>query len=123
MVIVGSEDGNRIWGNELRMSLKLVEWSPDGKYIVFINEDAEAVLYSCDGTKIRKLTMPAQDPNNIGDVNVAGFDWYDYPNPHPTPHSNPNPYPNPNLYPNPNPNSNPNSNPNPNPNPYSDLYS
>eukprot|EP00959_Pyramimonas_sp_CCMP1952_P304983 6382961-Pyramimonas_sp.AAC.2 len=30
-VIVGSVDGNRLWGKELALSLALVEWSPDGR--------------------------------------------------------------------------------------------
>lgn len=34
-VIVGSVDGNRLWGKELGISLSLVEWSPDGRMILF----------------------------------------------------------------------------------------
>lgn len=30
-VIVGSVDGNRLWGKELDMGLQNVEWSPDGR--------------------------------------------------------------------------------------------
>jgi hypothetical protein len=29
-VIVGSVDGNRLWGKELKVTLAFVEWSPDG---------------------------------------------------------------------------------------------
>ena len=43
------------------MSLRLVEWSPDGKFIIFITEDAEAFLYSSDGSRIRRLILPAQE--------------------------------------------------------------
>ncbi len=77
MVIVGSVDGNRIWGNELRLSLRLVEWSPDGKFIVFITNDAEAILYSSSGTRIRVIALPAQERSSMGrDVSIAGFHWY-----------------------------------------------
>lgn len=34
-VIVGSVDGNRLWGKELGLNLALVEWSPDGRLILF----------------------------------------------------------------------------------------
>ena len=34
-VIVGSVDGNRLWGKELGLTLCLVEWSPDGRLILF----------------------------------------------------------------------------------------
>lgn len=33
-VIVGSVDGNRLWGKELDMGLQNVEWSPDGRRLV-----------------------------------------------------------------------------------------
>ena len=31
-VIVGSVDGNRVWGKELGLKLKLVSWSPDSAF-------------------------------------------------------------------------------------------
>lgn len=36
-VIVGSVDGNRLWGKELDMGLQNVEWSPDGRRLVHIS--------------------------------------------------------------------------------------
>lgn len=33
-MIVGSVDGNRLWGKELGMGLQNVEWSPDGRRLV-----------------------------------------------------------------------------------------
>lgn len=41
-VIVGSVDGNRLWGKELGMTLALVEWSPDGKLILFCTTQVRA---------------------------------------------------------------------------------
>lgn len=39
-VIVGSVEGNRIWGKELPLSLSHVEWSPDGRVILFCTQEA-----------------------------------------------------------------------------------
>lgn len=38
-VIVGSVDGNRLWGKELDFQLSFVEWSPDSNYILFVSPD------------------------------------------------------------------------------------
>jgi WD repeat-containing protein 35 len=88
MVIVGSVDGNRIWGNELRLTLSRVEWSPDGKFIVFITQDAQAILYSCDGSRIRTISMPAQDAGSLSTISVVGFHWYDNTGPPTRSHGN-----------------------------------
>ena len=34
-VIVGSVDGNRLWGKEMETGLTNVEWSPDASYISY----------------------------------------------------------------------------------------
>ena len=45
-VIVGSVDGNRIWGKELKGStLTGVEWSPDGKMLLFSLRSGEIHMY------------------------------------------------------------------------------
>ena len=65
-VIVGSVDGNRIWGKELKsLQLSNVEWSPDGKNIIFGITSGEVQIFdnlgnfcvSCIlyGTKIMKI--------------------------------------------------------------------
>ena len=49
-VIVGSVDGNRIWGKELKgLILTGVQWSPDGKYLVFSLRNGEVHLYDNQG--------------------------------------------------------------------------
>jgi len=40
-VIVGSVDGNRLWGRELNLPLNFVEWSPDCRMILFGSTDSE----------------------------------------------------------------------------------
>lgn len=50
-VIVGSVDGNRIWGKEFRnTTLAFVQWSPDSKYILFGTSQGELNLYDANGS-------------------------------------------------------------------------
>ena len=65
-VIVGSVDGNRLWGKELNMQLKYVEWSPDSRFILFVTMDAEVWIYDADGGKVRSFTLVGQDHSSLG---------------------------------------------------------
>lgn len=58
-VIVGSVDGNRLWGKELNLALKRVEWSPDSRFIIFITAEAEAFIYDSEGTRIKTMALAA----------------------------------------------------------------
>jgi WD repeat-containing protein 35 len=50
-VIVGSVDGNRIWGKELKgNALTGVEWSPDGKMLLFSLRNGEIHIYDNQGS-------------------------------------------------------------------------
>ena len=75
-VIVGSVDGNRLWGKELSLPLRFVEWSPDNKLILFVTLDAEIWVYDSDGVKLRSMTIAAQDPSTAGEVPIVGIHWY-----------------------------------------------
>ncbi len=44
-VIVGSVDGNRLWGKELDFQLSFVEWSPDSNYIIFVSPDCKVLVF------------------------------------------------------------------------------
>ena len=47
---MGSVDGNRIWGKELKdVVLSFVEWSADGKVILFALATGEVRIYDCLG--------------------------------------------------------------------------
>jgi len=76
-VIVGSVDGNRLWGKELNMPLRFVEWSPDSRWILFVTLDAEVWLFDADGGKIRSITLVGQDPSSLGgEVGITGIHWF-----------------------------------------------
>jgi WD repeat-containing protein 35 len=48
-VIVGSVDGNRIWGKELKLKLSFVQWSPSGRLLLFGSDQGELHLYDHSG--------------------------------------------------------------------------
>eukprot|EP00741_Cyanophora_paradoxa_P024440 tig00022075_g23597.t1 len=76
-VIVGSVDGNRLWGKELKVNLFLVEWSPDGRNILFVTMDGEVHVYDNMGNFISRITLFPDDTNQKGGAKIVGIDWYD----------------------------------------------
>ncbi|PVD32416.1 hypothetical protein C0Q70_07850 [Pomacea canaliculata] len=75
-VIVGSLDGNRIWGKELRqVQLACVEWSPDGKKILFGIANGEVQVFDNVGNFISKLQVYCLT-NITGAIHIAGLEWY-----------------------------------------------
>ncbi len=49
-VILGSVDGNRIWGKEVKnTNLAHVAWSPDGNYILFGTFKGQLQLFDSNG--------------------------------------------------------------------------
>jgi WD repeat-containing protein 35 len=76
-VIVGSVDGNRLWGKDLPYQLRFVEWSPDGKLLVFVTMDAEVHIYDADGNKLRSMKLMGQDNSGLGgDAMITAIHWF-----------------------------------------------
>eukprot|EP01038_Epipyxis_sp_PR26KG_P012743 gene12743-17084_t len=76
-VIVGSVDGNRLWGKELNMPLRFVEWSPDSRLILFVTFEAEVWIYDADGGKVRALNIVGQDHSSLGgEVAITSIHWF-----------------------------------------------
>lgn len=49
-VILGSVDGNRIWGKELKgLGLSKIQWSPDDSFLLFGLKDGSLQMYTKDG--------------------------------------------------------------------------
>ncbi|KAG7267734.1 hypothetical protein CRUP_026082, partial [Coryphaenoides rupestris] len=75
-VIVGSVDGNRIWGKELKgIQLAHVAWSPDSKILLYGMANGEVHIYDNQGNFIVKMTVGCL--NNVnGAISIAGIHWY-----------------------------------------------
>ena len=74
-VIVGGVDGSRLWGKELTISLSLVEWSPDGRNILFCTPRGECFVYDSAGNAVSKLPI-AVAAGAKGSTNIVGIDWH-----------------------------------------------
>uniref|UniRef100_A0A7N6BEQ9 WD repeat-containing protein 35 n=1 Tax=Anabas testudineus TaxID=64144 RepID=A0A7N6BEQ9_ANATE len=75
-VIVGSVDGNRIWGKELKGNqLAHVAWSPDSKILLFGMANGEVQIYDNQGNFIMKMAISCL-ANATGAVSIAGIHWY-----------------------------------------------
>ncbi|KAM9319056.1 WD repeat-containing protein 35 isoform 2-T2 [Pholidichthys leucotaenia] len=75
-VIVGSVDGNRIWGKELKGSqLAHVVWSPDSKILLFGMASGEVHIYDNQGNFIMKMSISCLTSAS-GAVSIAGIHWY-----------------------------------------------
>lgn len=76
-VIVGSVDGNRLWGKDLPFPLRFVEWSPDGNLLLFVTLEAEVYIYDADGNKIRNFPLIGQDNTGLGgDTMITSIHWH-----------------------------------------------
>ncbi|XP_034939935.1 WD repeat-containing protein 35 [Chelonus insularis] len=73
-VIVGAVDGNRIWGKELKnISLSGVQWSPDGKLLLFGLKNGAVHLYDNQGVFLMNLNINL--PTGVPQTIVA-MHWY-----------------------------------------------
>ncbi|KAI9557994.1 hypothetical protein GHT06_014747 [Daphnia sinensis] len=71
-VIVGSVDGNRLWGRDLKnVQLSHVDWSPDSKMILFGLMNGEVHIYDSGGTFIMKLNVEAP-------CSLIALKWFKY---------------------------------------------
>uniref|UniRef100_A0A7S1KLL8 Anaphase-promoting complex subunit 4 WD40 domain-containing protein n=1 Tax=Percolomonas cosmopolitus TaxID=63605 RepID=A0A7S1KLL8_9EUKA len=84
MVIVGSVEGTRLWGKVLDSRLSHMEWSPDGKFILFGTLDGDILVHDSKTSlflhklKIYCLTGEGDSSaNSQDDRQLCGIKWYD----------------------------------------------
>ena len=74
-VIVGSVDGNRLWGKELNLQLAKVQWSPDARIILFCTVQGECHIYDSNGNAVSKVPTSSLQRGGHSAV-IGGIDWY-----------------------------------------------
>lgn len=75
-VIVGTVDGQRLWGKEVKTQLAFVEWSPDGKNILFCTLNGEVHVYDNDGIYSHRVPIYCLDSGTEGTIAIAGIHWH-----------------------------------------------
>jgi WD repeat-containing protein 35 len=71
-VILGSVDGNRIWGKEVKNNLAHIQWSPDGVFLLFGTSTGQLQIFDGNGTFVVKV----RDHCHNSDFKIAAMDWY-----------------------------------------------
>jgi WD repeat-containing protein 35 len=75
-VIVGSVGGDRMWGKDLKgTQLSHVQWSPNGKRLLFGTRRSEIMIHDSQGNFIGNLPISCLN-DATGAVQLVGLDWY-----------------------------------------------
>ncbi|KAG5677812.1 hypothetical protein PVAND_007539 [Polypedilum vanderplanki] len=76
-VIVGSVDGNRIWGKEIKNTqLSGIQWSPDNRLLLFALKNGEVHLYDNQGIFVSKINIQCVQLSSIRGTSVVGLNWF-----------------------------------------------
>jgi len=77
-VIVGSVEGNRLWGQDLTHELAFVEWAPDGRSILFGTPEGKVRIYDNTGNPINEMQVHCLDEmqKNMNSP-LAALHWHD----------------------------------------------
>jgi WD repeat-containing protein 35 len=76
-VIVGSVEGTRLWGKELQINLKFIEWSPDSKTILFGTPDGAVNVYDYVGNFQFSVKISCLRGIQGSEMPLAAIEWYD----------------------------------------------
>jgi WD repeat-containing protein 35 len=73
--IVGTVEGSRCWGNDIRDKLYLLEWSPDSSSLLFACQNSNIVIFSCSGYQIGEMEIEPM----LRNVRIASMCWWTNP--------------------------------------------
>ncbi len=76
-VIVGSVEGNRLWGKEVKINLDFIEWSPDGRTILFGTPSGEVNVYDYVGNFLFPVKVQCLRGMPETESPLAALEWYD----------------------------------------------
>ena len=74
-VIVGSVEGNHIWGKDLPHPLSLLEWSPDSRILLFASIQGEVYIYDGAGNLLRPLQLKCIKDYKGSNKTLASLSW------------------------------------------------
>lgn len=77
-VIVGSVEGTRLWGKELQINLKFIEWSPDSRTILFGTPDGAVNVYDYVGNFQFSVKISCLRGMQGSEMPLAAIEWYDH---------------------------------------------
>jgi WD repeat-containing protein 35 len=73
--IVGSVEGARCWGNDIKDKLYLMEWSPDGSSILFAAQNFNIIVFSTSGYQVGEMEID----QTLKNIKLASMAWWTNP--------------------------------------------
>ncbi|KAF4732760.1 WD repeat domain 35, partial [Perkinsus olseni] len=86
-VIVGTVDGQRLWGKEMNSKLSKVEWLPESRGLIFCTSKGEVQIYDSEGIFSHRIPTVCLDPGDSTrfespehmrppNVEVSSIEWW-----------------------------------------------
>jgi WD repeat-containing protein 35 len=70
--IVGTVEGSRCWGNDIKEKLYLLEWSPDGSFILFACQFSNIIVFSSSGYQLGEMEI---EPI-LRNIKIVTLSWW-----------------------------------------------
>lgn len=70
--IVGTVEGSRCWGNDIREKLYKLEWSPDASCILFAAMNHNIIIFSTSGYQVGEMEIDAA----LKSTKISSISWW-----------------------------------------------